>query len=99
EDFVIAIDYSTGAIKWILGDTTKKWHEFPSLAQFALTTPDGSLPPIGQHAVSIAFDQDLLLLDDGYFSTFQMPPGINRTYSSARKYQLDLTDAGGSGGP
>ena len=98
ENFVIALDYSTGAIKWILGDTTKKWHEFPSLAQFTLPTAAGSLPPIGQHAVSIAFDQDLLLFDNGFFSSFQMPPGINRTYSSPRKYQLDLTDSGGSGG-
>ena len=99
ENFVIALDYSTGAIKWILGDTTKKWFQFPSLAQYALTTATGSLPPIGQHALSIAFDQDLLLFDDGFFSNFQMPPGINRTYSSPRKYQLDLTGSVSSGGP
>jgi arylsulfate sulfotransferase len=98
ENFVIAIDYSTGAIKWILGDTTKKWHEFPSLAQFSLTTATDSLPPIGQHAVSVAFDQNLLLFDDGYFSNFQMPPGMNRTYSSPRKYQLDVSGSVGSGG-
>ena len=36
ENFVIAIDYETGAIKWILGDPTKKWYQFPSLRQFAL---------------------------------------------------------------
>jgi arylsulfate sulfotransferase len=92
ENFVIALDYSTGAIKWIMGDTTKKWHQFPSLAQFALTLAPGSLPPIGQHSTSVAFDQDLLLFDDGFFSSFQMPPGVNRTYASPRKYQLDLTD-------
>jgi hypothetical protein len=91
EDFVIAIDYSTGAIKWILGDETKKWHEFPSLAAFSLGTATDTLPPIGQHSVSVAFDQDLLLFDDGFFSSFQMPQGLNRTYSSPRKYQLDLT--------
>jgi hypothetical protein len=99
ENFVISLDYSTGTIKWILGDTTKKWHEFPSLAAFALTTATDSLPPIGQHGLSIAFDEDLLLHDNGFFSSFQMPPGINRTYSSPRKYQLDLTGSGGSGGP
>ncbi|MEY2539011.1 MAG: arylsulfate sulfotransferase, partial [Verrucomicrobiota bacterium] len=31
ENFVICIDYETSAIKWILGDTTKKWYQFPSL--------------------------------------------------------------------
>lgn len=95
ENFVVAIDYSTGSVKWILGDTTKHWYQFPSLANFALALAPDSLPPIGQHALSITFDQDLLLFDDGYFSSFQMPPGINRTYSSPRKYQLDLTDPSG----
>jgi hypothetical protein len=99
ENFVICLDYETGAIRWILGDETKKWFEFPSLAQFALTVPSDSLPPIGQHALSITFDQDLLLYDDGFFSNFQMPPGENRTYSSPRKYQLDLTDPSAGGDP
>ncbi len=99
ESFVISIDYSTGAIKWIMGDTTKKWYEFPSLAKFALTMASGSLPPIGQHSTSIAFDQDLLLFDDGFFSSFQNPPGENRTYSSPRKYQLNLTDPSVFGNP
>ena len=61
--------------------------------------PPGSLPPIGEHALSITFDQDLLLYDDGFFSNFQMPPGENRTYSSPRKYQLDLTDPSAGGDP
>ena len=37
ESFVICIDYDTGAIKWILGDRSKKWYQFPSLRRFALT--------------------------------------------------------------
>jgi arylsulfate sulfotransferase len=90
ESFVICLDYETGAIKWILGDPEKKWHQFPSLAKYALTVPAGSLPPIGQHALSISYDQDLLLFDNGSASTFQMPVGQSRTYSSARKYRLDL---------
>ena len=28
ENFVICLDYNTSAIKWILGDPTKKWHQF-----------------------------------------------------------------------
>ena len=99
ENFVICLDYETGAIKWILGDETKKWFQFPSLAQFAITMTPGSLPPIGQHALSITFDQDLLLYDDGFFSNFQQPPGVNRTYSSPRKYQLNLTDPSTGGDP
>ena len=99
ENFVICLDYETGAIKWILGDETKKWFQFPSLAQFALTMTPGSLPPIGQHATSITFDQNLLLYDDGFFSNFHQPPGVNRTYSSPRKYQLNLTDPGAGDDP
>jgi arylsulfate sulfotransferase len=90
ENFVICLDYETRAIKWILGDPTKKWYQFPSLRRFALTLSPGSLPPIGQHAPSITYDQDLLVFDNGQNSTFQVPPGVERTYTSPRKYKLDL---------
>jgi hypothetical protein len=90
EDFVICLDHETSAIKWILGDPTKKWYLFPSLRRFALTLAPGSLPPIGQHAPSITYDQDLLVFDDGQNSTFQVPPGVERNYTSPRKYKLDL---------
>jgi arylsulfate sulfotransferase len=89
ENFVIAIDYDSGNIKWILGDPTKHWYEFQSLRQFSLTLAAGTLPPIGQHAVSMPGDQ-LLLFDDGAGSNFQQPPGETRTYSAPRKYQIDL---------
>lgn len=90
ENFVIAIDYDSGTIKWILGDPTKHWYQFPSLRQFSLTLPSGTLPPIGQHALSMPGDQ-LLLFDDGTGSIFQQPPGVTRTYSAPRKYQIDLS--------
>jgi arylsulfate sulfotransferase len=90
ENFVIALDYDSGAIKWILGEPTKKWYEFPSLRAFALKLGFDTLPPIGQHAISISQDQ-LLLFDNGTASLFQMPPGETRTYSAPRKYQIDLT--------
>jgi hypothetical protein len=89
ENFVIGLDYDSGAIKWILGDPTKHWYEFPSLRAFALTLATGTLPPIGQHAVSMPGDQ-LLLFDDGAGSNFQQPPGETRDYSAPRKYQIDL---------
>ena len=89
ENFVIALDYDSGNIKWILGDPTKHWHEFPSLRAFALTLAPGTLPPIGEHSLSISGDQ-LLLFDNGTGSFFQQPPGETRTYSAPRKYQIDL---------
>jgi arylsulfate sulfotransferase len=90
ENFLICLDYETSAIKWILGDPTKKWYQFPSLRKFALTLPPGSLPPIGQHAISLAYDQNILVLDNGQNSIFQTPKGEERSYSSPRRYKLDL---------
>ncbi len=91
ENFLICIDYTSGAIKWILGDPEKKWYQFPSLRQYGLTLADGSLPPVGQHAVSITYDQGILVLDNGLNSLFHEPAGTLRTYAAPRKYQLDLT--------
>ena len=90
ENFVICIDYQTKAIKWILGDPTKKWYQFASLRKFAIAVAPGSLPPIGQHAPSITYDQNLLVFDNGQKSQFQDPPGDHRDYASPRKYSLDL---------
>jgi arylsulfate sulfotransferase len=84
ENFLICIDYVTGAIKWILGDTTKDWYRFPSLRRFALTLAPGSVFPIGQHTPSITADHNLLVLDNAQPSA--------RRYSSPRKYSLDLVN-------
>ena len=90
ENFLICLDYNTGAIKWILGDPTKKWFRFPSLRRFALRLAPGSLPPIGQHSPSITYDQGILVFDNGQNSQFQNPPGALRLYASPRKYSVDL---------
>jgi len=90
DNFLISLDYETSAIKWILGDPAKKWYQFPSLRKFALTLAPGSRPPIGQHAPSISYDQNLLMLDNGQNSIFQVPRGDQRGYASARKYAIDL---------
>ncbi len=92
ENFVIGLDYNTGAIKWILGDPTKKWYQFPSLRKFAIALAPGSLPPIGQHSPSLTYDLGLLVFDNGQNSQFQNPPGANREYASPRKYSLDLVN-------
>ena len=88
ENFVIALDYDTGTIKWILGDPTKHWYEFPSLRKYALAPTPGTHLPIGQHAVAF-FNDHLLLFDNGFPSEFQMPVGASRTYSAPRQYKID----------
>lgn len=92
ENFLICLDYESSAIKWILGDTTKKWFTFPSLAKYALTVPPGSLAPEGQHSPSITYDQNLMVFDNGTPSVVQVPIGVRRTYASPRKYSLNLID-------
>lgn len=89
ENFVICVDYETGAIKWILGDPTKQWYQFPSLRKYALALAPNSLPPIGEHAISITKDDHLLLFDNGLASAHHTPPGDNRPYSAPRLYQID----------
>ena len=80
ENFLICIDYETGAIKWILGDPTKLWYLFPALNQYALTVPAVSSPPIGQHGVSVTYDQNIMVFDNGFNSLFQQPPWASRSY-------------------
>lgn len=92
ENFLTCIDYKTLAIKWILGDQTKEWYLYPSLNKYALSLPAGSLPPIGQHAVSITYDQDVMCFDNGKDSDIQIPAGIMRDYASPRKWKIDLTN-------
>jgi arylsulfate sulfotransferase len=92
ENFVIALDYKTTAIKWILGDTAKAWYQYPSLRKYALTVTPGGVAPIGQHAVSITYNDKLLLFDDGFRSLNQNPPGNNRKFASPRKYSLNLNN-------
>ena len=92
ENFVIALDYASGAIKWILGDKTKAWFQYPSLRQFALTVPAGEVAPIGQHALSITYNDKLLLFDNGFPSLTQTPPGSMRKFAAPRKYSLNLNN-------
>lgn len=91
ENFVIGLDYESGAIKWILGDTSKSWYQYASLRKFALGLAPGTIAPDGQHAVSITRNDRLLLFDNGTGSAHHTPAGPTRTYSAARKYELDLT--------
>jgi arylsulfate sulfotransferase len=93
ENFVIALDYASGAIKWILGDKTKAWFQYPSLRQYALTVPVGQgVAPIGEHALSVTYNDKLLLFDNGFPSFSQNPPGIMREFAAPRKYSLNLNN-------
>ena len=101
ENFVMAIDYDAPTdgtqrkIHWILGDTTKAWYNTPakSLQKYTLALGNNTLPPIGQHAVSIDHLGNVLLFDDGLGSITgsNVPAGITRNYSAARSYQLTPT--------
>lgn len=94
ENFVIKIDYSTGTIKWILGDPTKYWYTFPSLRAKAVTLASGGLYPIGQHALSINPEGQLMLFNDGLGSANQPagePAGQTRPYSAVSAYTIDAT--------
>ena len=90
ENFVICVDYDTSAIKWILGDTRKKWYQYPSLRKYALTLAPGGIAPSGQHAVSMGKDGTVLLMDNGTPSLSHSPAGPTRHYAAARKYKLNL---------
>jgi len=92
ENFVMSIDYETGKLKWLLGDTTKHWYvDYPSLRPYSLTLNSGKTP-IGQHALSIASDGNLLLFNDGLNSMnhpTNAAAGISRTFSAASKYSIN----------
>lgn len=92
ENFVVKIDYATGRIRWLLGDTTKHWYvDYPSLRALALELKSGK-PPIGQHSLSIAANGDLLLFNNGLGSINQPPgtaPGVTRDYSTPSRYAID----------
>jgi len=92
EHFILKVDYETGAVKWLLGDPTKYWHQFPSLRAKALTLNDGGLYPIGQHALSITSDGLLLTFNAGNPSESQptgAPVGEQRAYSAVSAYRID----------
>ena len=89
ENFIIAVDYNTSAIKWIFGDDTKQWGQFQSLRNFNLTRNGDTVFPIGQHALSISKDDNLLLFDNGRSSLNHIPTGADRTYAAPRKFQIN----------
>ncbi|QNA88789.1 aryl-sulfate sulfotransferase [Massilia sp. Dwa41.01b] len=94
ENFVVKLDYASGRIKWLLGDTSKHWYvDYPSLRALALKLKAGK-PPVGQHALSMASNGELLLFNNGLGSANQPPgtaPGVTRDYSTPSRYTIDET--------
>jgi hypothetical protein len=91
ELFVLKLDYETGAIQWLLGDPTKHWHAFPSLAAISVSL-DAGLVPVGQHGISLTSAGQLLLFNNGTASLNPPPggaPGESRSYSALSAYSID----------
>lgn len=89
ELFVMKFDYSTGEIRWILGDESKKWAEYPSLLKKSLRLNEGGLAPIGQHGLGLNRDGDLTLFNNGTPSLYHEPAGMSRSYSPVSIYAID----------
>ncbi|MDN4055446.1 aryl-sulfate sulfotransferase [Massilia sp. YIM B02763] len=91
ENFVVKLDYETGRILWLLGDTSKHWYTYPSLRALALRTIGGN-PPVGQHSLSLDADGKLLLFNNGSASFNHpagTPAGVTIPYSAPVKYAID----------
>ena len=92
ENFVVKLDYATGRIKWLFGDTTKHWYvDYPSLRSLALTVTEGKAP-IGQHSLSITPNGELLLFNNGLGSLNHpagTSPGVTRNFSTPSRYRID----------
>lgn len=92
ENFLVKLDYETGAIRWIFGDPEKYWYTFPSLRSKSLALAEGGHVPIGQHAVTITPDGKLMIFNNGEPSLNQpegTPAGASRPYSEVSAYTID----------
>ncbi|MBS0480533.1 MAG: aryl-sulfate sulfotransferase [Proteobacteria bacterium] len=92
ENFIVKIDYDTAAIKWIFGDETKYWYTFASLRSKAVTLAPGGLVPVGQHALMLQPDGQLLMFNNGNGSLQNPPgtsPGLTRSYSAITGFFID----------
>jgi hypothetical protein len=92
ENFLIKLDYRTGAIVWILGDPAKHWYSYASLRAKSLELAQGGIYPIGQHAVSITVDGLVMVFNNGRASLQQpagAPAGEDRSYSAVSGYAID----------
>lgn len=95
ENFLVAVDYDSGELLWILGDPAKYWYMFPSLRSKALTLVGGGSYAIGQHSVTITSDDLVMVFDNGLPSRNQpvgAPIGNSRAYSRVVAYRIDTAE-------
>ncbi|TKG94001.1 hypothetical protein EYV94_14700 [Puteibacter caeruleilacunae] len=73
ENFVIKVGYDDKEIKWILGDQSKYWYSIDTLKHYALDLTEGNIN-IGQHALSILDNGELLMFNNGNNSSVSYFP-------------------------
>jgi len=93
----LVLGTTTTKSKWILGDPDKAWHNYPSLRAFALDFPEGTEPPIGQHAVSFTSAGNLMFFNNGYASFAHSPSGDSRSTSFPPAVLIEPEEADGKG--
>jgi len=94
ENFLIKVDYSTKQIRWLFGNSEKRWYQnYPlSLQPLALTVYGKA--PIGQHTVTIVDSGDsphqrILVFNNGMGNRELPYIGDDRTYSAVSLYEID----------
>ena len=90
ENFVVKVDYTTGAIRWLLGHPGKAWFTAHPQALQPWALQVTGLPPIGQHALSVSPDGRLLTLFDNGQGNLDLPDvGDTRGWSRVVQYLID----------
>lgn len=90
ENFVVKVDYETGAIRWLLGNPAKLWYTAYPLSLQPLALSVQGLPPIGQHSPAMSADGTRLTLFDNGLGNLGLPSvGDSRSYSRAVTYAID----------
>jgi len=89
---LMKIDYESGDINWILGDTGRTWYDYPELRNLALLAENNSEYPLGQHSPLLTENQELLLLDNGFEGYGNSRAGMvngGRGYIRIARYSVD----------
>jgi hypothetical protein len=97
QEFIMKVDYDTGAIKWIFGDPTKYWYTFASLRAKAISLVGSHFYPIGQHGINMQSDGSLWMMNNGSPTAADgVPPGAplgaSRLFSASSAYTLNPVD-------
>jgi arylsulfate sulfotransferase len=89
---LMKIDYLSGDIKWIIGDTGRTWYEYPELRKLALLAENSKDYPLGQHSPVLAENGEILLLDNGFEGYGESRAGLvngGRSFSRILRLNID----------